>query len=518
MAPVLIPRKRSLIRPHGVSQINYASPQAENLLLWYSLNQGAGRTIIGFHNNVRSSGTFIDQNPDSWDIKPDGGYGLKFDTADRYVDVGETHITATYPITYIAYVWKETSVINSTFFMNRSTDNAGLMEPNAAAGTLAYQNFDGNGWQWTSGPAIVTGEFSINVVTIYEGVDTVDAWVVSRGGGFDKETESRGRTKTSGLLDDLDIGNDEFGYNLRYVRGTLFDIRIVQKRYTDNDVWGLWEPQTRWDLYWQPRLYIPVYHVPDQDIEGSILIDADTLNQGDVDHGLSGSILTDVDTIFNGFVQPFNMFGSTLEDEDTLSQGDIDHSLFGSILTDGDTFNDGLITLNVESSFLLDADILNHGLINNSDIRNSLLVDTDTFNSGEVISAGQLQGSILEDVDTFFDSRLVLPMFGSILEDADILHHGTFFIDIMGSLLEDTNILNHGIMGNSRIDGSLFQDSDSLFGGLVEDDLGPVYRIITIATVVGGGDIVDLIDEVVLASARGALIGKHRVEIDETSV
>ncbi len=185
--------------------------------------------------------------------------------------------------------------------------------------------------------------------------------------------------------------------------------------------------------------------------------------------------------------------------------------------TEFDFMFHGLITHLIVGSLLSDSDTLNHGIIT-SDIVGSLLEDADTFNSGEVISAGQLQGSILVDADTLFDGAVSLPIFGSILEDADILNHGSLFIDIIGSLLEDADIFNQGVMGNSRIDGSLFEDSDSLFGGLVEDDLGPVYRIIRIASVVGGGDIVDLVDEVVLTSARGALIGKHGVETDDTSV
>ena len=237
-----------------------------------------------------------------------------------------------------------------------------------------------------------------------------------------------------------------------------------------------------------------------QDIEGSLLSDSDILNDG-----------------FEVVLQLQEIEASTLTDSDTLNHGSISIGIESSLLTDADTLNHGLITLNVESSFLSDADILNHGIIT-SDIVGSLLEDTDTFNSGEVISAGQLQGSILVDSDTLFEGAVGLPMFGSLLEDADTLNHGSLFIDIMGSLLEDADIFNQGVMGNSRIDGSLFEDSDSLFGGLVEDDLGPVYRIIRIATIVGGGDIVDLVDEVVLASARGALIGKHGVETDDTSV
>ena len=59
---------------------------------------------------------------------------------------------------------------------------------------------------------------------------------------------------------------------------------------------------------------------------------------------------------------------------------------------------------------------------------------------------------------------------------------------------------------------NLFEDDDNIFGGgipILSD-----YKIINVNIVVGG-DIVDLVDEVILASARGALIGKHGVPTQE---
>ena len=187
--------------------------------------------------------------------------------------------------------------------------------------------------------------------------------------------------------------------------------------------------------------------------------------------------------------QPIGMLGSTLEDDDTLNHGRLlglpgkRLKLFGSILTYADTFNDSVITLNVESSFLSYADTLNHGYVSIA-ITGSTLSDTNSFNSGEVISARQLHGSILEDADTFFDSRLGQPMFGSILEDADTLFQGDFYLQIFGSLLKDTNTLNQGNVYPAEILGSLLQDSGNIFGMKIE--LISVYKILTTDEVVGG--------------------------------
>jgi len=42
--------------------------------------------------------------------------------------------------------------------------------------------------------------------------------------------------------------------------GWAFDFRIYEKQLTDAEVWSLYDPQTRWDLYWQRRrtFFLPV--------------------------------------------------------------------------------------------------------------------------------------------------------------------------------------------------------------------------------------------------------------------
>ena len=280
------------------------------------------------------------------------------------------------------------------------------------------------------------------------------------------------------------------------LEGMVWEVAFWNRTLSKNEIWEMWNAETRWSHYWKPKLYLSV-KIPVQDIEGSLLTDADTFNEG--------------------FVQPIGLLGSNVEDTDTLSQGDVDHGLFGSILTDADTLNDGLITLNVESSFLSDADILNHGLIDNSDIRNSLLEDIDTFNSGEVIFVGQIQGSIFEDADTFFGAGLATPMFGSILEDADTLFHGDFDLQIFGSLLEDTDTFIQANVHPAEILGSLFQDLDNIFSGEGGNVHDTIYRILITGDVVGG-DIVDLVDEVILVSEKETIISKHGVRTETSNV
>ncbi len=202
-------------------------------------------------------------------------------------------------------------------------------------------------------------------------------------------------------------------------------------------------------------------------------------------------------------VQPNIILGSTLDDyyEDTLNQGSVGpSSLFGSILTNADTLNEGLITLIVEYSFISDENVLNHGLINNG-ISGSLFENTNTFNSGKVTFSKQLQGFILEDTNSFFSNRLKQPMFGSALDDIDILHQGTLFIDISGSLLENTNTFSQGNVYPAEILGSLLQDSDNIFSGDISNIVIPVCKILIPNEIVGGNTI-NLVKKVVLVSTK----------------
>ena len=87
----------------------------------------------------------------------------------------------------------------------------------------------------------------------------------------------------------------------------------------------------------------------------------------------------------------------------------------------------------------------------------------------------------------------------SISTDADILFDGVVFASLAGSLHTDADTFNQGII-NSDITGGLATDADTLFhGGILRGD-PPGIRIINVAVVVGGGGIVDLVDEVVLKS------------------
>jgi hypothetical protein len=265
--PAIITTKKVPERPtFGLPRLNRDSPQAEGLVGWWPLSIGAG-SARDFSGQISALGTLT--GGAAWSASPLGG-GIDFNTAGAFADIGDTGKTVTYPITLIAYVINVGTALNCSRFMNRSTDLLSLISSNASTTNLTYINFDGNGWQWSTGPTIIAdGTPSLEVITIY-GTNNVDGWVVNLNtGAVDKQSETRTRTKTSASLDDLDLGNDEFLTSARYLRGTLVDVRIVERQYTDAEVQSLYDPATRWDLYAQEprRSYIDIPAAPGTTIE-----------------------------------------------------------------------------------------------------------------------------------------------------------------------------------------------------------------------------------------------------------
>ena len=60
--------------------------------------------------------------------------------------------------------------------------------------------------------------------------------------------------------------------------------------------------------------------------------------------------------------------------------------------------------------------------------------------------------------------------------------------------------------------GSIFEDDDTFFGGEISIGLTEAYRIIIVDKVVGDGDIVDIVDEVILTDTKGAITGSTEGE------
>ena len=427
----------ALMRPQGIPRLNRASPLARGLVAWWP--------FIGELNVLRD---FSENGHDM----VDGSTAISLNTLPNFGKAGEfpTDVNAAftitsklgftdYPITFGG--WGRPTLNDRRAVLLSFCDSA---QAASDQNYVAQDRSGPGGWRLRFNSVDLGANFVFDLVvpTLFIGVAAsatdrrmyingvqVGNATASVSWPVDSNTWAVGVPVTSSPSDPWD--------------GPIVECFVWKRGLTDAQVWALYDPKTRWDLYQQPA--------------------------------------------FPRIAYSFSQFVAAVVVE-----------------TEFDFMFHGLITLDIESSFLSDANTLNSGVINPT-IIGSLLEDTDTFNQGEAIFAGQLQGSLLEDVDTFFDSRIVLPMFGSILEDADTLFHGDFDLQIFGSLLEDADTFFQANVHPAEILGSLFQDSDSIFGGEI-GGITDIYKILIVSNIVGG-DIVDLVDEVVLTDAKGAITG-----------
>ena len=79
-------------------------------------------------------------------------------------------------------------------------------------------------------------------------------------------------------------------------------------------------------------------------------------------------------------------------------------------------------------------------------------------------------------------------------------------------------LLQNNLLESAQdIESSLLEDIDTVFHGYIQTGPHP-YHILNVASIVGLGDFVDLIDEIILASASGAIIGKHKVQTESDTL
>ncbi len=396
-------------------------------------------------------------------------FGLDFDSASRVSEVLNVTIHGTVNTT-------DTSVAEGIHFRDAANTKIQNTIVTGTSGTTSGIDYE------EAAPSNATVDHNIASDTSASGTGSVDSvtvadqYVSTTGGSEDLHTKSG--------ADTIDAGVD------LVTTPTSVNIDINGR---DRDAEG-----DTWDIGAHELVSSGI------DIEGSLLTDADIFFDGLVSPtNMFGSLLTDADTLNDGFEvirQLQEIEASILEDADTLNQGVLGSGrINASLLSDSDTLNHGLITLNIESSLLSDSDTVNDGFVRPLNIVGSILTDTNTFNAG-LVRPANLFGSILTDDDIFNDGNVYpAEIFGSILEDADTLNQGVLGNSrITASLLGDTNTFFNGELRPLSINGSLFEDSDNIFNMKIE--IIAVYRILTIGDIVGG-DIVDLVDEVVLASA-----------------
>ncbi len=298
MATIILPRKSVFIpslRPQGIPVLNRDHFFADGLKGWWPSHFRSGQKVLhDYSGNGNDLVNLGNTNKEVFDSNL--GRGIRYPVAmgndpNRAYEVSHNLGITEFPVTIA--VWCHAirkNRFSHAMSFSDSTDTS----------VYGIRRVDTNVWQgiWDS-----TFLFGVVPVTfnrpelIVFSCFHADLRILYVNGLLDAVTTT---TDSFGDPDRLRIGSSADSTPGNVWEGHIWDSAIWNRTFTEDEIFEMYNAPTRWGHYWQPSSYI-VVKPPPQDIEGSLLTDADTFNEG--------------------FVQPIGMRGSTLEDADILNHG-----------------------------------------------------------------------------------------------------------------------------------------------------------------------------------------------------
>lgn len=240
---------KGLIRPIGSAKLNPASPQANGLAFWATSNR------LGMQNVLQREYATPSGNAG---VRPLGQYGMAatFDgTGDGYSCGANVPYIGT-PFTVTAWVRPGFS----------DTTSARHMVVNRSSG--GYTRFgyniqwlgDLNQWRCDCTPsgdiAMADSETPVTAGDVHLVGFSVPEGTIGQGywDGVPKNTIGGAMTDPTPTIGDLFyVGTSGFGGgDDRGFIGDIWDVRVYHRALSVSEWWQLYDPRTRWDLYWTP--------------------------------------------------------------------------------------------------------------------------------------------------------------------------------------------------------------------------------------------------------------------------
>jgi len=224
-------------------EINRASPQADGLVGWWPFF-GKSQTLFDF-SGYSNHGTLT--NGPIWTANDFlGGQALDFDGSDDFVNVGDPpSLDITGTITISAWIRPDISPVSMDAFSRivNKTDN-----------DEAYRlNLDGNQLEWAVNDGTTNDQVDFNF-TFDVGVwhHVVGTWEPNPGrkrvyiDGIMRNDLASVNTSIESTLDPISFGGDTTSSSWN---GAIDDVRIYNRALSRAEVWAVYDPSTRWDLY-----------------------------------------------------------------------------------------------------------------------------------------------------------------------------------------------------------------------------------------------------------------------------
>lgn len=233
--------------PNVDFDINLASPQARGLVCWLPL---PGPRRGGYLDRAQRR-TYTPNNGPVWTA--DGWFGeslLLDDVANQYLSVSGIPV-AGYPLTVVGWFRSDDITTNQGIVALSNTASSDLIWIRANSGPAAIRlavvvsgavdgvnstaNWTDGAWNMACGVLASATDRAVFVNGRFKGTDTSSAAFPS----------SANLTTVGAVVDAGSVGIK--------LSGKVADVRIYNRALSDAEVWGLYDPATRFDLY-RPRV------------------------------------------------------------------------------------------------------------------------------------------------------------------------------------------------------------------------------------------------------------------------
>ena len=245
-------------RPQGIPLLNRDSPQARGLVGWWPLTWDI-RDYSGRNNHGVGDQQGTGSIPTHTILDVGGVVDFEASSTTNggsvQADFSLLNIGADGPISMA--IWLEIETILSTgvelcFSIGDDVANQSIF--------LGYRNVAGGQWQWqvwsgtnvVSGTPTLTAGARVLLAGTYDGA-TMRLFV----DGIERSSGAESVLSFGSGSPDVRIAGRPSDGNALLPDNKMWDARIWNRVLAPAEMWALYHPTTRWDLYWQPRIMVP---------------------------------------------------------------------------------------------------------------------------------------------------------------------------------------------------------------------------------------------------------------------
>lgn len=231
--------------PHVISGAfvrNRDSPQSRDLVAWWPIINGGVSRVEDRSGNGLHLTALAASNIPTRAFGPMTGAGASFDGSDDYYYVA--HYAALNPaeITLTAWAAISTTATNYGNILEKSGNSGYRFRVDDGTNTVTFLDRGG------TNVLTSTGTVALREPTLITVTGSAAGLAVYLQGRFDSSNATA--YGAGATADQLDLGS---ATSNEFFPGMLWDARIYKRALSSAEVWALYDPRTRYDLYLQSR-------------------------------------------------------------------------------------------------------------------------------------------------------------------------------------------------------------------------------------------------------------------------